>query len=158
MHRIKLNRRFVQQRPEGGWALRVTHRAKRGKKSACYRVACGCCKEHIDIYYDDDGEGLEIGGVNGSLQNWREILLPLLHAPINQGMRFKIQNAASLRRECARRLNKGETRLKVLNWLEQKFYSQQRDSQKKSEIRHWLRQLLPKRRGDRPAPRKRIRK
>jgi hypothetical protein len=32
--------------------------------------------EKIEIYYGEDG--LEIGGVNGAVEDWREILLPLL--------------------------------------------------------------------------------
>ena len=39
-------------------------------------MKCGCCDEKLEIYYDD--EGLEINGVNGSTDDWREILLPLL--------------------------------------------------------------------------------
>jgi hypothetical protein len=41
-----------------------------------YLLKCGCCDEKLEIYYDD--EGLEINGVNGSIEDWREILLPLL--------------------------------------------------------------------------------
>jgi hypothetical protein len=39
-------------------------------------LRCGCCNRSVEIYYDP--EGLEINGVNGSVENWREILLPLL--------------------------------------------------------------------------------
>ena len=41
-----------------------------------YLLKCGCCDEKVEIYYDN--EGLEINGVNGSIDDWREILLPLL--------------------------------------------------------------------------------
>ncbi len=41
-----------------------------------YLLKCGCCDQKIEIYYSDDG--LEIGGVNGAIEDWREILLPLL--------------------------------------------------------------------------------
>jgi hypothetical protein len=41
-----------------------------------YLLKCGCCDEKLEIYYDD--EGLEINGVNGSIEDWREIFLPLL--------------------------------------------------------------------------------
>ncbi len=58
--------------------MRVYHRAASGKKSPRYLVKCGCCDESVEIYYDHDA--LEINGVNGSLANWREILLPLLNA------------------------------------------------------------------------------
>ena len=39
-------------------------------------LKCGCCDEKLEIYYTDDG--LEINGVNGAMDDWREILLPLL--------------------------------------------------------------------------------
>jgi hypothetical protein len=71
--------------PEGTWAIRVSHRAQRklrqGYISPRYLLRCGCCDRSLEIYYDADG--LEINGVNGSIENWREILLPLL------GMRRK---------------------------------------------------------------------
>jgi hypothetical protein len=41
-----------------------------------YLLKCGCCGEKVEIYYGDDG--LEINGVNGTIEDWREILLPLL--------------------------------------------------------------------------------
>jgi hypothetical protein len=41
-----------------------------------YLLKCGCCDEKLEIYYDH--EGLEINGVNGSIEDWREILLQLL--------------------------------------------------------------------------------
>ncbi len=60
--------------------IRVWHRKerRRGRKVLCqrYLVKCGCCDEKIEIFYDS--ESLEINGVQGSLENWREILLPLL--------------------------------------------------------------------------------
>ena len=66
--------------PEGGCAIRVSHRAGRkrgtGRILPRYLLRCGCCDRKVEIYYGD--EELEINGVNGSLENWREILLPLL--------------------------------------------------------------------------------
>ena len=56
--------------------IRLRHRKAKGKKSASYILRCGCCNERLEIHYADDG--LEIGGVNGALEDWREILLPLL--------------------------------------------------------------------------------
>jgi len=47
-----------------------------GKKMPRYLLKCGCCDEKLEIYYDT--EGLEINGVNGSIEDWREILFPLL--------------------------------------------------------------------------------
>ena len=62
--------RFVQ--PE----IRVYHRKGMGKKSPRYLLKCGCCEQKLEVHYADDG--LEIGGVNGTIGDWREILLPLL--------------------------------------------------------------------------------
>ena len=56
--------------------IRVYHRKDQGKRGARYLLKCGCCNEKLEIYYDDDS--LEINGVQGSIENWREILLPLL--------------------------------------------------------------------------------
>jgi hypothetical protein len=39
-------------------------------------LRCGCCDKKLEIFYSDDG--LEIGGINGALEDWREILLPVL--------------------------------------------------------------------------------
>jgi hypothetical protein len=67
-------------RPEGDCAIRVSHRAERkrgeGHISPRYLLRCGCCDGAVQIYYDK--EALEINGVHGSIENWREILLPLL--------------------------------------------------------------------------------
>ena len=70
----------LRPEPEGVCAIRVSHRAERkraqGRISPRYLLRCGCCDQSVEIYYDT--HGLEINGVNGSLENWREILLPLL--------------------------------------------------------------------------------
>ncbi|MFH1708374.1 MAG: hypothetical protein ABIF71_10740 [Planctomycetota bacterium] len=57
-------------------AIRIYHQAAKMKRSPRYLLKCGCCEEKIAVYYDEDG--LEIGGVNGTIDDWREILLPLL--------------------------------------------------------------------------------
>ena len=66
--------------PDGTCAIRISHRAQRqlcqGHISPRYLLRCGCCNRAVEIYYDPDE--LEINGVNGSIENWREILLPLL--------------------------------------------------------------------------------
>jgi hypothetical protein len=66
--------------PEGGFAIRVSHRAQRkrgrGYISLRYLLRCGCCDAAVEIYYGPDD--LEINGVYGSIENWREVLLPLL--------------------------------------------------------------------------------
>ncbi len=57
--------------------IRVYHKKGSGKKSPRYLLKCGCCNEKLEIYYSN--MGLEINGVNGSIEDWREILLPLLY-------------------------------------------------------------------------------
>jgi len=82
MKTIPIQRRtaVLRPEPEGVCAIRVSHRAqqKRGQGhiSPRYLLRCGCCDNAVQIYYGPDG--LEINGVNGSIENWREILLPLL--------------------------------------------------------------------------------
>ena len=70
------NTKLAQRRPDGGFAIRDFHRKAQGKKSPRLLLKCGCCDEQVEIYYDDDS--LEINGVNGTIENWREILMPLL--------------------------------------------------------------------------------
>jgi hypothetical protein len=77
----RLNNRKWQSDSAGGWRLRIYHRKgrKTGKASSTlprYLIKCGCCDEAIEIFYDD--HGLEIGGVMGSKEEWRKVLLPLL--------------------------------------------------------------------------------
>ena len=76
MNILKRTNRFYYVRSDGYPQIRVYHRKGIGKKSPRYLLKCGCCDEKVEIYYDD--EGLEINGVNGSIEDWREILLPLL--------------------------------------------------------------------------------
>ena len=56
--------------------IRIYHKKGSGKKAPRYLLKCGCCNEKLEIYYDD--KGLEINGVNGSIGDLCEILLPLL--------------------------------------------------------------------------------
>ena len=56
--------------------IRIYHKMGNGKQMPRYLLKCGCCDEKLEIYYSDDG--LEIGGVNGAIEDWREILFPLL--------------------------------------------------------------------------------
>jgi hypothetical protein len=65
--------------------IRIRHRPGTGKKSPQYVLRCGCCSENLRIFYAEDG--LEIGGVNGAIEDWREILLPLLSIE-KRGSRF----------------------------------------------------------------------
>src|ERR1039457_3142147 len=70
---VKIQRGLAVMRPEpeGVCAIQVSHRAGRkrgtGRISPRYLLRCGCCERKLEIYYD--AEGLEINGVNGSLEN-----------------------------------------------------------------------------------------
>lgn len=73
-----LNRKMLQPRldPGGEYALRAYDRAPRGIMAARRLIKCGCCDQSVEIYHCE--ESIEINGVNGSIENWRELLLPLL--------------------------------------------------------------------------------
>jgi len=77
-------------RADGYAALRVSRRKGRHKQSARLRIKCGDCNKALDIFYDE--EALEIGGVHGSVKNWREILFPLL-APKTRTARLQLKPA-----------------------------------------------------------------
>ena len=68
--------RFYDTSRFGQPQIRVYHRKGTGKKCPRYLLKCGCCDQRLEIQYAEDG--LEIGGVNGAIEDWREILLPLL--------------------------------------------------------------------------------
>lgn len=75
------NRRKFTSTCEGGiCGLRIWERKARthGRKTIAARtlVKCGCCEERVDIFYGDGA--IEINGVCGTVENWREILGPLL--------------------------------------------------------------------------------
>jgi len=76
MNVLKRINRFYYTRLDGYPQIRVYHKRGLGKKMPRYLLKCGCCDEKLMIYYDD--EGLEINGVNGSIDDWRKIVLPLL--------------------------------------------------------------------------------
>lgn len=73
---LKRRNRFYDTSCFGQPEIRVYHKKGKGKKSPRYLLRCGCCEQKLQVYYADDG--LEIGGVNGTIDDWREILLPLL--------------------------------------------------------------------------------
>jgi len=73
---LKRRNRFYDTSHFGQPQIRVYHKKGVGKHMPRYLLKCGCCDEKLDVYYDEDG--LEINGVNGALDDWREILLPLL--------------------------------------------------------------------------------
>ncbi len=72
-----MNRKIGITRPDGYFAIRSFHRSKKGKKDPRFLFKCGCCEAKLEVYYG--GESLEINGVMGSVENWRELLLPLLN-------------------------------------------------------------------------------
>jgi hypothetical protein len=74
----KLNRinRFYDTSKYGQPQIRVYHKKGKQKKTPRYLFKCGCCDQKLEIYYAEDG--LEINGVNGAIQDWRDLLLPLL--------------------------------------------------------------------------------
>ncbi len=78
MKSIKNINKMAQLRPGGACQLRVYHSKAYRKRDSRYLIKCGCCNESVEIYYG--GSTLEINGVMDSVQNWREILLPLLNA------------------------------------------------------------------------------
>ena len=86
---IRRSNAMAQSRPEGTWQIRVFHRKAVGKRDPRYLIKCGCCEQHFEIYYGDGT--LEIAGVMGSVEDWREILLPLL----KKGRKKKRRNERS---------------------------------------------------------------
>jgi len=89
MQILKRSKKMYQVRKDGFSQIRVWLRRshKKGQMTVLPRLLlkCGCCNPskseftpsgELKIYFDEDS--LEINGVNGSLEDWREILLPLL--------------------------------------------------------------------------------
>ena len=72
----KRSNRFYDTSRFGQPQIRVYHKKGVDKRMPRYLLKCGCCDEKVEIYYGDDG--LEINGVNGTIEDWCEILLPLL--------------------------------------------------------------------------------
>lgn len=69
--------------------LQITRRNERptvdnhGAKMPSMRIKCGDCQEAVVIYYDaipahGTGLNLEIGNVWGTVDQWRQILAPIL--------------------------------------------------------------------------------
>ena len=73
---LKRHNRIYDTSQFGQPQIRVYHKKGTGKRCPRYLLKCGCCEEKLEIHYSEDG--LEIGGVNGAIEDWREILLPLL--------------------------------------------------------------------------------
>lgn len=73
---LKRSNRLYDTSRFGQPQIRVYHRKGSGKRCPRYTLRCSDCDQKLEIYYSEDG--LEIGGVNGAIEDWREILLPLL--------------------------------------------------------------------------------
>ena len=76
MRIVKRRNRFYETSRFGQPAIRIYHRKASGRKSPRYLLKYKCCDQSLELYYSE--EGLEIGGVNGAVEDWREILQPLL--------------------------------------------------------------------------------
>ena len=63
--------------------IRVYHKRGIGKNMPRYLLKCGCCEQKLEVWYAEDG--LEVNGVNGTVQDWRDILLPLLQIEQKDG-------------------------------------------------------------------------
>ena len=80
---LKRSNRIYDTSRFGQPQIRVWHRRGKGKQSPRYTLRCGCCDQKLEIYYSEDD--LEIGGVNGAIDDWREILFPLLMVQRRRG-------------------------------------------------------------------------
>ena len=85
----RVNQKLYQKRGDGYPVPRVYHRKARGKQSARLLIKCGDCDRKFEIYYGPNGEDLEIAGVLASVENWREILLPLLKKPPRRKLQYR---------------------------------------------------------------------
>ncbi|MBI9075943.1 MAG: hypothetical protein JEZ02_11060 [Desulfatibacillum sp.] len=79
----KRNRKLAIMDEHEGWKLRVYHKKGSGKKSPRFLVKCGCCDSSIEIFYSKTH--IEINGVHASLNEWRELLIPLLNGEVDFG-------------------------------------------------------------------------
>jgi hypothetical protein len=80
----------IENRGSGGAIpLRVTERKGRplqngDRQMSSKLVRCGCCEERLVIFFDNEPsdnphqDTLEINGVSGTLDQWRQLLCPLL--------------------------------------------------------------------------------
>lgn len=81
-----MKRKFAHTRPDGYFEIRSFHRDAKGKRDPRFLLRCGCCDGKLEVYYG--GDSLEINGVIGSVENWRELLVPLLEMKLSgQGKR-----------------------------------------------------------------------
>lgn len=73
----RYNKKMGQDDESGAYKLRVFHKKGEGVKCPRLLIKCGCCDNELKIYYCQ--EGLEINGVNASIEEWKNILQPLLN-------------------------------------------------------------------------------
>lgn len=64
--------------------IRITERVWRKPRQL---IRCGCCSERLEVYTgeptnDPHADTLEINGVMGTVDQWRQILLPLLQMEV----------------------------------------------------------------------------
>ena len=83
MKTIRRTNRFYDTTRFGQPQIRIYQKKGRRKKSPRLLLKCGCCDEKVEIFYSEDG--LEINGVDGAIEDWREILLPLLLIECKEG-------------------------------------------------------------------------
>ena len=88
----KYNTKLGIYEKDGAPKLRIWHRKRKGINSARYLIKCGDCDTKLEIFYGDDDEFLEIGGINASQKEWRKILLPLLNDIKKNGQRKKTKS------------------------------------------------------------------
>ena len=84
---LKRKNKFYDGSRFGQPQIRVYHRKGTSRKSPRYLLKCGCCDEKIEIYYGVDG--IEIGGVNGAVEDWRKFFF---HSCRSSTERWKIRN------------------------------------------------------------------
>ncbi|MBI3013575.1 MAG: hypothetical protein HYY65_00590 [Candidatus Tectomicrobia bacterium] len=104
---LKRKNRIYDTGKFGQPQIRVYHKAGKGKMCPRYLLKCGCCEEKLQIFYSEDG--LEIGGVNGAIEDWKEILLPLLQLNARKGGR-RTAKGKNIRRARALTPSKGASR------------------------------------------------
>lgn len=95
-----MNRKFARTRSDGYFDIRVFHRSRKSKRDPRFLLKCGCCDGKLEVYYG--GDTLEINGVMGSIENWRELLLPLLNMKLpGQGPEKRTASSAIVKRKRA---------------------------------------------------------
>lgn len=64
--------------------LRITHRKGKAMRAPSIRIKCGCCNESVVIFPNDGPitdphlDSININGVNGTIDQWRQVLCPML--------------------------------------------------------------------------------